>query len=82
MVAVRAGDQVTRVGEKLRRELGRLVLTLMDDYRTEDIVLNPDGRLWVYRMGEGFVLGWRDVGRASLQCCGNGCVLPTNGDQP
>src|SRR5262249_17041816 len=47
--------------EKLRRELGQPVLALMDDPRTEDIDLNPDGLLWVYRGGEGFV----EVGRMS-----------------
>jgi type IV secretion system protein TrbB len=48
-------DRATRVDEKLRREFGSLVLGLMEDDRTEDIVLNPDGLLWVYRIGEGFV---------------------------
>jgi type IV secretion system protein VirB11 len=49
-------DQNGRVVEKLRRELGRLILELMGDPRTEDIVLNPDGSLWVFRQGEGWVL--------------------------
>ena len=50
-----AVDQSGRVAEKLRRELGPLILDLMDDPRTEDIVRNPDGLLWVCRLGEGFV---------------------------
>src|ERR1019366_5064440 len=47
-------DRAARVDEKVRREFGLLVLGLMEDGRTEDIVLNPDGWLWVYRIGEGF----------------------------
>ena len=39
---------------KLRRELGDQVLRLLDDNLTEDILLNPDGSLWVKRMGHGF----------------------------
>lgn len=31
-----------------------MVLSALDDARTEDIVLNPDGRLWVKRQGVGF----------------------------
>ena len=50
-----AVDRSTRVNEKLRREFGAEVLALMEDDRTEDIVLNPDGALWVCRIGEGFV---------------------------
>lgn len=55
MVAVTTSDKSTRIEEKLRRELGSHVLQLIEEERTEDIVLNPDGSLWVYRLGEGFV---------------------------
>jgi type IV secretion system protein TrbB len=61
MVAVMPADGATRINEKLRRELGAVVLKLMEDDRTEDIVLNPDGTLWVYMLGQGFV----EVGRMS-----------------
>src|SRR5215469_10333373 len=47
-------DRSTRLDTKLRRELGEQVLALLEDERTEDIVLNPDSSLWVKRMGEGF----------------------------
>ena len=40
-------DQQARLEAKLRRELGDLVLRALSDERTEDIVLNPDSRLWV-----------------------------------
>src|SRR5207237_8322254 len=41
-------QQVTeRRNEKLVRELGPLVASCLEDPRTEDVLLNPDGRLWV-----------------------------------
>lgn len=47
-------EQRQRFEAKLRRELGETVLNLLDDRRTEDILLNPDSVLWTKRMGEGF----------------------------
>ena len=47
-------EQHQRLEVKLRRELGEQVLRLLDDNLTEDILLNPDGSLWVKRMGHGF----------------------------
>src|SRR6266446_377632 len=49
-----ATDQRARLDAKLRRELGETVLAALSDPRTEDIILNPDSRLWVKRQGEGF----------------------------
>ena len=46
--------QSARLDAKLRRELGETVLRALADGRTEDLVLNPDSRLWVKRQGEGF----------------------------
>ena len=43
-----------RMELKLRRELGEQILALLDDPRTEDILLNPDSSLWMKRLGEGF----------------------------
>jgi type IV secretion system protein TrbB len=43
-----------RMELKLKRELGEQVLALLDDPRTEDILLNPDSSLWTKRLGEGF----------------------------
>jgi Flp pilus assembly CpaF family ATPase len=48
-------EQYARLEAKLKRELGEIVLNLLADDRTEDIVLNPDSTLWAKRMGEGFV---------------------------
>jgi type IV secretion system protein VirB11 len=47
-------EQRQRFEAKLRRELGETVLNLLNDRRTEDILLNPDSVLWSKRMGEGF----------------------------
>jgi type IV secretion system protein TrbB len=47
-------EQHQRLDVKLRRELGELVLQLLYDPLTEDILLNPDGSLWVKQMGQGF----------------------------
>ena len=53
-LAVVHDEQHQRLEVKLRRELGEQVLRLLDDNLTEDILLNPDGSLWVKRMGHGF----------------------------
>src|ERR1039457_6290304 len=52
--AIVQDEQHQRLEVKLRRELGDTVLRLLDDNLTEDIILNPDGSLWVKRMGHGF----------------------------
>ena len=48
-------DQKGRLDEKLRRELGETVVAALSDDRTEDVVLNPDSRLWLNRQREGWV---------------------------
>src|SRR5947209_10685869 len=48
-------QQVTeRRNEKLIRELGPLVSSCLQDHGTEDILLNPDGQLWVKRTNDDF----------------------------
>jgi len=47
-------EQHQRLEVKLRRELGDVVLLLLADDLTEDILLNPDSSLWVKRIGEAF----------------------------
>src|SRR5712672_794639 len=50
-------QQVTeRRNEKLVRELGPLVASCLEDHHTEDILLNPDGRVWVKRTHQDFVV--------------------------
>lgn len=41
-----------RALDKLRRDLGPLVLDALNDPRTVEVVLNPDGKLWRERLGE------------------------------
>ena len=48
-------EHQNRLETKLKRELGDQVLALLSDHRTEDVLLNPDGALWMKRIGEGFV---------------------------
>jgi type IV secretion system protein VirB11 len=50
--------QYFRLETKLKRELGEVVLGLLADELTEDVVLNPDSSLWVKRQGTAF------------ECCG------------
>ena len=47
-----------RQAEKLRRELGPVVMRTLQDPRVVEVLLNPDGRLWVDLLGEGV----RDTG--------------------
>lgn len=46
--------QAGRYIEKLTREFGDAVMLQLRDPATEDIVLNPDGKLWVKSIGNGF----------------------------
>jgi type IV secretion system protein VirB11 len=52
---VSSSDHRARLDAKLRRELGETVLTALLDPQTEDVVLNPDSRIWTKRQGDGFV---------------------------
>ena len=47
-----------RQTEKLRRELGPVVMQQLHDPRVVEVMLNPDGKLWVAVLGEGL----RDTG--------------------
>jgi P-type conjugative transfer ATPase TrbB len=47
-----------RLEEKLRRELGAVVLDALADPRVIEVMLNPDGRLWIDELG----IGMRDTG--------------------
>lgn len=53
--ATNSAEQKIRLDEKVRREFGELVMGALADDRTEDVVLNPDGHLWVNRQGNGWV---------------------------
>lgn len=58
---IRISEARARVEHKLGRELGPQITALLDEQAIEDICLNPDGRLWVKRRGQGFAC----VGRMS-----------------
>jgi P-type conjugative transfer ATPase TrbB len=51
---VAAADQRRqRIEDKLRRELGPAVLAALEDPDVIEIMLNPDGRIWVDEFGKG-----------------------------
>ena len=52
-------EQQQRLHEKLRRELGPVVLAALEDPDITEVMLNPDGCLWV----ESQRAGMRDTGR-------------------
>jgi type IV secretion system protein VirB11 len=54
IVAAALDPHFARLEAKLKRELGEMVLQILAQDDTEDIVLNPDSSLWVKRMGTGF----------------------------
>ena len=41
----------SRISDKLRRELGEQVCALLEDPTVIEVMLNPDGKLWVERLG-------------------------------
>lgn len=45
-------EKRSRLVRKLRGELGPVVTAALDDPAVVEIVLNPDGRLWIERLGE------------------------------
>jgi type IV secretion system protein VirB11 len=49
------GEKRKRLEDKLRRELGARVVTLLEG--VEDVLLNADGRLWVKRTGSDYCEG-------------------------
>ena len=53
-----ATEQQRRQAEKLRRELGLVVMHTLQDPQVAEVMLNPDGRLWVDVLGKGL----RDTG--------------------
>lgn len=46
-------ERAARINEKLRRELGPQICALLHDPAVVEIMLNPDGKLWVERLGSG-----------------------------
>ncbi len=50
-VASHASDYADRINQKFERELGDLVVSSLEDPDVIEIMLNPDGGLWVERFG-------------------------------
>ncbi|MBP5298309.1 MAG: Flp pilus assembly complex ATPase component TadA, partial [Lachnospiraceae bacterium] len=47
-------DEVIRRNlDKLRREMGEEIRRAMDDHAVIEIMLNPDGRVWIDKIGSG-----------------------------
>jgi len=52
-LGVNRTEYAKRIAEKLKREFGPMICgLLLEDYRVVEIMLNPDGSLWVERLGE------------------------------
>src|SRR3569832_2969073 len=56
-----------RLLEKLRRDLGAAVVEALDDRRVIEVMLNPDGALWVDVLGEGMRGTGQHIGRAQAE---------------
>ena len=61
---------VVRRNEKLVRELGPLVASCLSDPSTEDVLLNPDGTLWVKRTLRDFEMVGRMTPGQALSALG------------
>ena len=45
-------EKQRRISEKLQRELGPVIVGLLSEPAVIEIMLNPDGTLWVERLGQ------------------------------
>lgn len=58
---------VSRLTRNLRHNLGDLVLKNLEDPDVLEIMLNPDGRLWIEKFGQGMTcVGYLDSARGAL----------------
>lgn len=48
-----------RTREKLKREAGPIIMDALSDDSVVEILVNPDGKLWIERLGVGMVLAGR-----------------------
>lgn len=46
-------EKENRLIRKLRQELGPCIINALDDPNVIEIMLNPDGKLWIERLGDG-----------------------------
>ncbi len=50
------GGMDRRIVEKFQRELGETIRKALEDEKTEDIALNPDGNIWVKQRGGNYAV--------------------------
>jgi P-type conjugative transfer ATPase TrbB len=53
---MRNEEAILRIKEKIRREAGPVVLQAIEDDSVIEILLNPDGNVWIERLGKEMVL--------------------------
>lgn len=46
-------EQVERLNEAIRRGLGTTIVSALDDPLVEEVILNPDGSIWIVKAGVG-----------------------------
>ncbi len=46
----------SRISAKLQRDAGELVIVALEDQKVIEILLNPDGQLWVDHLSDGLTL--------------------------
>ena len=70
-IASNRAEHDKRITEKLRRELGPQICELLEDSTVIEIMLNPDGTLWVERLGAPMEkIGSRTTGKPWLSVSG------------
>lgn len=63
-------EHVQRVTEKLKRELGPLICGLLEEESVTEVMLNPDGKVWVERFGEPMRHVGNMLASQALSCMG------------
>lgn len=48
-----ADEQLERLNEAIRRGLGPTIVSALDDPQVEEVILNPDGSIWIVKAGVG-----------------------------
>lgn len=52
-IAAVADEQLERLNEAIRRGLGPTIVSALDDPQVEEVILNPDGSIWIVKAGVG-----------------------------
>ena len=78
-------ESVDRIVTKIKREFGDDILKLLDDPLTIELMLNPDGNLWVEKLGENpFCFGTFTEAKAKSVIASTATILETvvNSEKP